>query len=141
MEGVIMKAVVYLGGGPKKGMCLQEMEKPVPYEGEVLVKIHASSLNALDYRSMRMRMIPKRRIFGADIAGIVEAAGKDVHLFAIGDAVFGDIAPGGLGGLAEYAAVPESLLIRIPEGVSMIKAASLPVAGMTAIQALRDKGD
>lgn len=137
-----MKAAVYEKRGAPGVFALREVETPRPAGNEVLVKIHASSVNALDYRLIRMGVgIPKRRIFGAAIAGRVEAAGKNMRLFRPGDEVFGDIADCGLGGFAEYAAVPESLLVRKPSGVTFEEAASLPVAADTALQALRDKGN
>lgn len=132
-----MKAVVY----DQKALVLREMEKPVPGDGEVLVRILAVSVNAADYRSMRMGIIPKRKIFGADISGRIEAAGKNISRFGIGDEVFGDISACGFGGFAEYAAVPESALALKPPGVSFETAAAVPMAGVTALQALRDRGN
>ncbi len=131
-----MKAVVY----EKKKLVYSDVPTPVPGETEVLVKIHAASLNALDYRSMRMGIIPKSRIFGADIAGVVEAAGSRVTDYRPGDRVAADISGCGLGGFAEYAAVPQSVLMKIPEAVSFENAAALPVAGGTALQALKMGG-
>ncbi len=135
-----MKAAVY----EKRGApgVFREVEKPAPKDNEVLVKIYASSVNALDYRLIRMGLgIPERRIFGAAIAGRVEEAGKNVRLFRLGDEVFGDIFACGMGGFAEYAAVPETMLVRKPSGVSFEDAASLPVAAETALLALLDKGN
>lgn len=131
-----MKAIVY----EKKQLVYGDVPTPVPQPGEVLVKIRAASLNALDYRSMRMGIIPKNKIFGADIAGVVEAVGSQVKGYFPGDKVAADISGCGLGGFAEYVAVPESVLVKIPEDVSFEDAAALPVAGETALQALRDKG-
>jgi NADPH:quinone reductase-like Zn-dependent oxidoreductase len=131
-----MKAVVYSGRGPAGALVYREVEKPAPDDGEVLVKIHAVSVNAADYRSMSMGIIPKNKIFGADIAGQVEAAGKNARRFQPGDAVMGDISKCGFGGFAEYAAVPESALIPIPAGVSFEDAAAVPMASVTALQAL-----
>ncbi len=131
-----MKAVVY----EKKKLVYGDVPTPVPGENEVLVKIHAASLNALDYRSMRMGIIPKSRIFGADIAGVVEAVGSRVTEYRAGDRVAADISGCGLGGFAEYAAVPQRVLVKIPEPVSFENAAALPVAGGTALQALKMGG-
>ncbi len=131
-----MKAVVY----EKKKLVYSDVPTPGAGETEVLVKIHAASLNALDYRSMRMGIIPKSRIFGADIAGVVEAAGSRVTEYRPGDRVAADISGCGLGGFAEYAAVPQSVLVKIPEAVSFENAAALPVAGGTALQALKMGG-
>ncbi len=136
-----MKAVVYEKGNPPEFLEFREVEKPDPQDNEVLVKIHAVSVNAADYRSMRMGIIPKRKIFGADIAGRVEAAGKDIKKFKTGEEVFGDIAGCGFGGFAEYVAVPERFLARKPAWVSFEDAAAVPMAAVTALQALRDKGN
>jgi NADPH:quinone reductase-like Zn-dependent oxidoreductase len=140
MKPFRMKAIVYDKSNFPNLLVLREVEKPVPGENEVLVKIHAVSINAADYRSMRMGIIPKRKIFGADIAGRVEATGKAVKKFKIGDDVFGDISGCGFGGFAEYAAVPESFLALQPASVSYPNAAAAPMAAVTALQGLRDRG-
>ena len=128
-----MKAVVY----EKKQLIYGDVPTPVPQPSEVLVKIYTASLNALDYRSMRMGIIPKNRIFGADIAGVVEAVGSQVKNYCPGDRVAADISGCGLGGFAQFVAVPEEVLVKIPDAVSFEDAAALPVAGGTAMQALR----
>jgi NADPH:quinone reductase-like Zn-dependent oxidoreductase len=87
-----------------------------------------------------MGIIPKKKIFGADIAGRVEAAGKNVKRFRSGDEVFGDISGCGFGGFAEYAAVPENVLAKKPDGISFETAAGVPMASVTALQALRKGG-
>lgn len=84
-----MKAVVYDKTDPAGVLVYREVEKPVPGDGEVLVKIYNVGINAADYRSIKMGIIPKKKIFGADIAGRVEAAGKNVKKFRIGDEVLG----------------------------------------------------
>jgi NADPH:quinone reductase-like Zn-dependent oxidoreductase len=131
-----MKAVLY----EKPGLAYRDVPLPVPGDDAVLVKIHAASLNALDSRMIGMKIVPKGKIMGADIAGRVEAAGRNVAAFGPGDAVMGDISGCGLGGLAEYVAVPASVLAAIPTGLSFERAAALPVAAVTALQALRDRG-
>jgi NADPH:quinone reductase-like Zn-dependent oxidoreductase len=136
-----MKAVVYNRSKIPTTFQYCEVEKPVPQKNEVLVKVHAVSLNAADYRSMRMGNIPKHKIFGADISGVVESVGNDITRIKPGDAVFGDLANYGFGGLAEYAIAPERLLGLKPSGVSHEVAATLPIAALTALQALRDKGE
>jgi 2-desacetyl-2-hydroxyethyl bacteriochlorophyllide A dehydrogenase len=136
-----MKAVVYEKSSSPDVLVIREVEKPVPNDNEVLVKIVAVSINAADYRSMRMGIIPKRKIFGADIAGRVEAAGKNIEKFKVGDEVFGDISGSGFGGFAEYVAVPESALAMKPARVSHEVAAALPMAALTALQGLRDQGN
>lgn len=135
-----MKAVVYEKGKSGSPLTYREVEKPLPAPHEVLVKIVAASANALDYRSMRLGLIPKNKIFGADIAGRVEAVGKDVRTFAPGDAVVADLSDCGLGGFAQYVAAPETVLVRIPASITFEQAAALPVAAITALRALRDKG-
>jgi NADPH:quinone reductase-like Zn-dependent oxidoreductase len=103
--------------------------------------VYAVSLNAADYRSMKMGLIPKRKIFGADIAGRIESVGKNISLFKPGDEVMGDLASYGFGGLAEYVTAPEKALIVKPEQISFEDAAALPMAALTALQALRDKAN
>jgi NADPH:quinone reductase-like Zn-dependent oxidoreductase len=136
-----MKAVVYDKKGSPEKLVFCDVEKPVPTENEILIKIHAVSLNAADYRSMQLRMIPRRKIFGADIAGTVESIGKNVTGFKPGDEVFGSLINYGFGGLAEYVAVPENAVIKKPEQLSFTEASTLPVAGISALQALRNKGN
>ncbi|TAE57256.1 MAG: NAD(P)-dependent alcohol dehydrogenase, partial [Bacteroidetes bacterium] len=113
---------------------------PVPGDGEVLIRIYASSANAADYRAIAFGIKAKQGIYGADIAGRVEAVGKGVRQFKPGDEVIGEIANYGFGGFAEYVAVSEAALALKPAKVSFEAAAALPLAGVTALQALRDKG-
>ncbi len=135
-----MKAILWEKSKSKAALFLRDVEKPIPSNKEVLVRISAASLNALDYRPMQMGVgIPKSRIFGADIVGLVEKVGRDVSRFKPGDTVLGDISGCGSGGFAEYVAVPEEVLILKPAGVSDEIAAAVPVAAVTALQALRDK--
>ena len=136
-----MKAVVYNKKGVPDRLIYCDVEKPVPDDNEVLIKIVAVSANAADYRSMRMGIIPKRRIFGADIAGRVVEAGKNIRQFKPGDEVTGDLASYGFGGFAEYAVSPEKALILKPVKLSFEDAAALPMAALTALQALRNKGN
>ncbi len=136
-----MKAAVYEKRGSISTLVYQDVKKPLPKNREVLVKVHASSINALDYRMIQMGIgLKKGKIFGADIAGRVEAVGSGVLTLKPGDDVYGDISGCGLGGFAEYVAVPESVLAKKPSSVSFEDAAALPVAAVTALQALRDKG-
>ena len=146
-----MKAIVYTKYGPPDVLQLKEVEKPTIKENEVLVKIHAASVNAADWhlltadiflvRLMGMGLFkPKNPILGADIAGRVEAVGKDIKQFRPGDEVFGDIFTGGAGGFAEYASVPESALALKPANLSFEEAAAAPLAAVTALQGLRDEG-
>lgn len=134
-----MKAIIYNRKNyPDKLVCC-DVDRPVPKDDEVLIKVKTVSLNAADYRSMKMGIIPKRKIFGADISGIIEMVGKNITHFKSGDEVLGDLASFGFGGLAEYATAPERALIIKPVQVSFEDAATLPMAAMTALQALRDK--
>jgi NADPH:quinone reductase-like Zn-dependent oxidoreductase len=135
-----MKAVLYDRQLKPEPFRIGEIECPAIQDDELLVQIVACSVNALDYRSIQMGSIPKNKIFGADIAGRVKAKGKLVTRFAIGDAVFGDISDCGLGGFAEFVAVPERYLVAIPKGVSFQDAAALPVSASTALCALRKYG-
>lgn len=132
-----MKAIVYNKKGSPDKLIYSDVEKPQPSNIEVLIKIHAVSANAADYRSMKMGIIPKRKIFGADIAGRVEAVGKNIRQFKPGDEVIGDLSDCGFGGFAEYAAAPEKALIQKPSNISFDEAAALPMAAITALQALR----
>lgn len=131
-----MKAVVY-DRRARPSLVLREVAQPIPDDGEVLVKVHAASVNAMDYRTKQLRIIPKSKIFGADISGRVEAVGKGVSRFVVGDEVFGCC---GSGGFAEYVAVPERALLALPSGISFESAAAIPVAAVTALQALRMGG-
>ena len=144
-----MKAVIYRKYGSPDILQLEEIEKPVPGKGEVLVKIISSSINSWDWDLLRgkpflVRLIgglfkPKNKILGADIAGIVEVIGKNVKDFKPGDEVFGDIAGAGFGGFAEYVCVPEKLLAKKSASMSFNHAAALPQAGLLALQGLRYK--
>ncbi len=136
-----MKAIVYDKNNPTEKLTLREVAKPTPQAGEVLVKIIATSVNAADYRSMRMGAIPKHGIFGGDVAGRVEALGSGVTTLKVGDAVLGDITGCGSGGFAEYVAVPAAALSRKPDWLSFSDAAALPLASVTALQGLRNSGE
>jgi len=136
-----MKAIVYNKKSYPDKLVFCDTDKPIPNDKEVLIKVHAVSLNAADYRSMKMGLIPKRKIFGADIAGRIESVGKNISLFKPGDEVMGDLASYGFGGLAEYVTAPEKALIIKPEKISFEDVATLPMAAMTAFQALRDKAN
>lgn len=131
-----MKAMVYDKALPAR-LALREVEDPVPQRGEVLIRVYASSINAADYRSMRLGIVPKNGIYGADVAGTVVRCGADTSRFAVGDEVLGDLADSGFGGFAEFVAAPEALLSKKPAGVSFETAAAVPLAGGTALQAIR----
>jgi NADPH:quinone reductase-like Zn-dependent oxidoreductase len=141
-----MKATIYTKYGPPDVLQFKEVEKPAPKDGEVLVKIHAASANPLDWHLMRgapflVRLAgglrkPKDPRLGADFAGRVEAVGNNVTQFQPGDEVFGACT----GSFAEYASVPENRLALKPTKSSFEEAAAIPVAAITALQGLRDKG-
>jgi NADPH:quinone reductase-like Zn-dependent oxidoreductase len=135
-----MKAILYEKQTAPDILVYREAEKPVPGENEVLVQIRCASVNALDYRSLRMGILPKNKIFGADISGVVAETGSSVRQFRAGDAVIADLSGCGMGGFAQYAAVPANALIHKPESVSFEDAAALPVAALTALQGLRKGG-
>jgi len=142
-----MKAIVCPNYGPPDVLQFTEVEKPVPGDGEILVKIHAASVNALDRHLMKskpaMRVLtgkgllkPKDQRIGVDIAGRVEAVGNKVTQFQPGDEVFGVAT----GAFAEYACADENELALKPANSSFEDAAAVPVAALTALQGLRDKG-
>ncbi|WHY03565.1 NAD(P)-dependent alcohol dehydrogenase [Neobacillus sp. DY30] len=145
-----MKAIVYKKYGPPDVLEVKEVEKPIPKDNQVLVKVHATSVNfgnlvLLKGEPFLARFAfglfkPKYSIPGGDIAGTVEAVGKNVTLFQTGDEVFGDLSGCGWGGYAEYAAVPENAIALKPANLSFEEAAAVPMAGVTALQSLRDKG-
>lgn len=136
-----MKAVVYDKKHTPEPFVLSEVDKPIPAGDQVLIKIMAVSVNAADYRSMRYGIIPPRSIYGADVAGVVEAVGPEVRLFKVGDGVFGDILKWGSGGFAEYVAVPEIAVALKPAAVPYEKACTVSMAGITALQGLRNIGN
>lgn len=145
-----MKAVVYTNYGSPDVLQVSNVEKPAPKDGEVLIDIRAASVNAADGHLLNGRPLllrleyglrkPKRQILGADIAGRVEAVGRSVKEFGVGDEVFGDLSGCGFGGFAEYVAVPEHAVALKPKGITFEQAAAVPMAAVTALQGLRDKG-
>jgi NADPH:quinone reductase-like Zn-dependent oxidoreductase len=141
-----MKAAVYTRYGPPEVIRIADVEKPVPKDNEVLIKVRAASVNPMDWRLMRgtpylLRMLaglrkPKVRRIGVDVAGQVEAVGRNATQFGPGDQVFGTCR----GALAEYVCTAQSALVIKPPNVTFEQAASVPVAALTALQGLRDKG-
>ncbi len=145
-ERTTMKAIVQEGSGSADALHLREVEKPALEDGRVLVRVRAASVNALDWHTvhggflltvisklMRSKDYPIR---GVDLAGVVEAVGKDVTGFAPGDEVFGS----GRGAFAEWSAPVERGLVRKPKELSFAQAATIGVAATTALQGLRDHG-
>jgi len=132
----MMKAVIYDKKSKPEELVLHDVTKPTPSENEVLVKVHAASVNAADYRSMKMGLIPKNRIFGADVAGTIESIGKNVKNLLVGDEVVGDLSAHGFGGFAQYVAAVESAWVLKPQSIPFEMAAAVPMAAVTAYQAL-----
>ncbi|MEJ2209433.1 MAG: NAD(P)-dependent alcohol dehydrogenase [Anaerolineae bacterium] len=146
-----MKAIVCTEYGPPDLLKLKEVEKPTPGDDQVLVQVHAASVTysilmlvrgePFVGRLMGMGLLkPKDRIPGADIAGRVEAVGRNVTRFQPGDEVYGDLSNNGRGGFAEYVCAPESTLARRPANVSFAEAAAVPEAALVALQALQKGG-
>ena len=146
-----MKAIVYTQYGSPDVLQLKEVAKPQPAAGEVLVKVHATGLNAADRYALAGKPFiarlmtgglrrPKHTIRGADVAGVVAAVGPGATQFQPGDAVYGDLSGVGSGGLAEYVSAPERVWAHLPDGIPFEQAAAAPMAAVTALQALRDKG-
>jgi NADPH:quinone reductase-like Zn-dependent oxidoreductase len=144
-----MKAVVFTRYGSPDVLELREVEKPTPRDDQVLIRVHAASLNDWDWGALQgtpfvNRLIfgllrPRKQILGSDIAGRVEAIGRDVRQFQPGDEVFGDLS-GDWGGFAEYVCARESALVLKAPGMTFEQAAAIPQAALLALQGLRDKG-
>ena len=149
-----MKAIVHTKYGPPDELQLKEVEKPVPGDNEVLIKIHATTVTTTDCNARNFTFVPESfmffarimfgfktpriKILGIDLAGVIEAVGKDVKLFKSGDQVFGS--PGTkFGGHAEYCCVPENGALAIkPVDLSWEEAAAISLAGNTALFFIRD---
>lgn len=149
-----MKAAVYYKYGSPDVLTVTETEKPSPRTGEVLIKVHAASLNAYDWHLLEANPFftrilagvfkPKNTILGADIAGVIVAAGNNAVKFKVGDAVYGCLegcGKGGLaaGGFAEYVCARQTNLAPKPPELTFEEAAALPMASVTAMQAVRDQ--
>ncbi len=146
-NATLMKAIVHRCYGSPDVLKFEDIAKPIPADNEVLVKVHAASVNPLDWHYVRgepylVRMdgglgAPTNPRLGVDFAGTVEAIGKNVKRFKPGDEVFG----GKFGAFAEYVSVREDRAVVLkPANVTFEQAASVPIAALTALQALRDKG-
>jgi NADPH:quinone reductase-like Zn-dependent oxidoreductase len=141
-----MKAIVYDQYGPPDVLQFREITIPTPADNEVLVKVRAASVNPLDWHFMRgepwfIRLMigirkPNEIRLGVDVAGVVEAIGRNVTQFKLGDAVFGVCR----GAFAEFVCANEDKLTMMPANLSFEQAAAVPVAAITALQGLRDKG-
>jgi NADPH:quinone reductase-like Zn-dependent oxidoreductase len=146
-----MKAVVIERYGTPDALELRDVVKPTPKAAEVLVRVHAASVNDWDWGLLQgtpfvNRIIvsglfrPKVRILGGDIAGRVEAVGRGVKAFKPGDEVYGDLCMSGFGAFADYVCAPESSLAHKPASMTFEQAAAIPQAGMLAVQGLIDAG-
>ena len=147
----MMKAIVYYKYGSPDVLRMEDVRKPIPGDDEVLVKIHAVSINSWDwdmltgrpfeYRFFSGLFKPKSKmIHGCDIAGTIEAVGKKTNHFQVGDDVFGDLSDGGWGAFAEYTCAGENELIRKPASMTFEEAACLAHGGNLAVQGLIDFG-
>jgi len=146
VQGDTMKAIVYCDYGSPDVLKLVEIAKPVPNDDQALIKVRAASVNPYDFHFMRgepyvMRMgtglrKPKSTRLGVDFAGTIEGVGKNVKQFKPGDEVFG----GKTGAFAEYVCLSEHSLVMKPENMTFDQAGAVQIAGLTALQALRDKG-
>lgn len=143
-----MKAVIYTKYGGPEVLKIKEIEKPFPKDDEVLIKVYAVSINDWDSglrqgdfinRLLNGLLKPRRKILGSDIAGKIEAIGKNVTLFKTGDNVYGDLS-GSWGGFAEYVCAREKALALKPASMSFEDAAAIPQAAILAVQGLIDKG-
>jgi NADPH:quinone reductase-like Zn-dependent oxidoreductase len=145
-----MQAIVYHNYGSPDVLKLEEVQKPVPQDDEVLVKVVAASTAAGDWHLLRADpfltrfmyglLTPKYKILGADVAGRVEAVGKNITQFKPGDEVFGDLSTSGFGAFAEYVAAPEDAFALKPNNLTFEEAAAVPVSAVTALLGLRDQG-
>jgi NADPH:quinone reductase-like Zn-dependent oxidoreductase len=145
-----MKAVVYHKYGSPDVLELAEVAKPTPKDDEVLLKVHAASVNPADWHLLRGKPYiarlqlglrkPKDSVLGCDMAGQVEAVGKNVTMLQPGDEVFGSPFMHGFGAFAEWVSVSEDLLTSKPTTLSFEQAAAVPLAASTALQGLRDHG-
>ncbi|HKJ86095.1 MAG TPA: NAD(P)-dependent alcohol dehydrogenase [Spirochaetia bacterium] len=146
-----MKAWTYQRYGTSEVLQLTEAERPKAAGNEVLIRVHAASLNAADWHLMSADVAlvrlssglrrPKNPMLGADVAGIVESVGPDVVRFKPGDRVYGDLSHHGNGAFAEFACAREDKLAMMPAGASFVEAAASSMAALTALQGLRDAGE
>jgi NADPH:quinone reductase-like Zn-dependent oxidoreductase len=144
-----MKAMIYTQYGSPDVIQFKEVEKPTPKDDEVLIKVHAASVNAGDWHYLRgapwlFRLAsgllkPKNIFLGADVAGRVEAVGQNVTQFQPGDEVFGDLSASGRGAFAEYVCASETALVLKPANISFEEAAAVPVAAVAALQGLQSR--
>lgn len=139
-----MKAVVYRKPGPPEVLEYADAPEPAVSAHALLVRVHAVGVNPVDWKMRRMRLRPPWQRFpvipGSDLAGEVVRVGPKVARFRPGDAVFGMLSPFAGGACAEYAALPEASAAQKPDNLTFVEAAAIPIAGLAALQALRDVG-
>jgi NADPH:quinone reductase-like Zn-dependent oxidoreductase len=146
-----MRALIYEKYGPPENLRMAELDKPVPNDGEALVKVVAASVNAADWHIMRGKPLfsratlgllrPKHKILGLDVAGQVAAAGGGDTRLRPGEEVYASVGDHGYGAFAEYVAVPVGVMAPKPASLSFEEAAAVPTAAVTALQGLRRHGD
>lgn len=136
-----MKAMLYDKKAEPYRLVERDIDRPEPKRGELRVRVKAVSINGADWRCMKMGIIPRSRIFGADISGIVDAAGPETEGWKEGDEVVADLSYYGFGGFAEYVCASAAAFVRKPGVLDFTAASAVPMAGVTALQALRDKGE
>ena len=147
---MLVKAIVFTKYGLPDVLELKEVKKPIPKDNEVLIKVHAASVNDWDWGLLRGTpftnrlffglLKPKIKTLGGDIAGRVEAIGQNITQFQPGDEVYGDLSGSGFGGFAEYVCARENALVLKPAGMTFEEAAAVPQAAILALQGFRDKG-
>jgi NADPH:quinone reductase-like Zn-dependent oxidoreductase len=143
-----MKAVVWTRYGPLEVLQHQDLERPVPRDDEVLIRVYAASINSWDWELLNGQgrinlgghLKPPHKVLGCDVAGTVEDVGREVTLFRPGDEVFGDLCRDGWGGFAEFVCARETSLSKKLASLSFEQAAAIPQAASLALQSLRDKG-
>src|SRR5437588_5965609 len=151
LGGILMKAIVNEKYGSPDVLQFKEVARPTPQDNEVLVQVHAASVNAAELHFLKadpflMRFMgfgllkPKHTILGAAMAGRVEAVGRNVTQFQPGDEIFGDLTKCGFGAFAEYVCATEDALALKPANVTFEEAAAVPLAAITALQGLGAKG-
>lgn len=146
-----MKALIYENYGMPEVLSLQEIPRPEPKPQEVLIKVMAASINKADWHLLRGEPFPIRFMTGlfkpkyptpgADVSGVVEQVGDEVTHFKPGDEVYGDLSGDGFGAFATYAIANEARLAKKPSNLTYEETAALPMAAVTALQGLRDKGE
>jgi NADPH:quinone reductase-like Zn-dependent oxidoreductase len=145
-QGGIMKALVYDEYGTPDVLHLRDVPTPKPSDGDVLVKVHATSINDFDWHLLTGRPFlnrigalrrPKYHVLGSDVAGTVEAVGRSVTRFRPGDEVYGDMSPHGFGAFAEYVCAPAAALAHKPARLTFVQAGTVPQAGSLAMTGLR----